>query len=203
MADKKSPADWNLEYDLQKRIRPLAEHAPWVLRITDHKDKPAPVFIVKKRFLPNGDARADGKPSGSPYLKEQGLLYGQSLRRCLPVIRAIAGRVFDDAGVPLELHRFFSNGRITFRGNLPLDEEAGAKLSLIFKLQERMKDMDRVELIARRVERFSREEATYWLSRATQYGVEANRWALAGMRIMLGGQPEDKAVRHMLEKLRG
>lgn len=203
MANKKSTTDWNLEQALRQHIRPFVERAPWVLRITDHKDKPAPVFIAKKRFSPNGDAKANGMSSGRPYLKEQGLLYGLPLRRCLPVVRAIAGRVSDDAGIPLELHRFFNNGRISFRGNLPLDEEAGAKLSLIFKLQERMKDMDRVELIARRVERFSREEATYWLTRATHYGVEGNRWAQAGMRIMLGGQPEDKAVLRMLERLRG
>ena len=199
MVNKKSNINWDPGHDLQRHLHPFAEHAPWVLRITEHKNKPSPVFIVKRRFSPNGD----GKSSGRPYLKEQGLLYGLPLRRCLPVVRAITGRVCNDAGIPLELHRFFNNGRVLFRGNLPLDDEAGAKLSLIFKLQERMKDMDRVELIARRVERFSREEAAYWLTRATQYGAGANRWALAGMRIMLGGQPEDKAVLRMLEKLRG
>ena len=63
--------------------------------------------------------------------------------------------------------------------------------------------MDRVELIARRVERFSREEAAYWLTRATQYGAAANRWALAGMRVVLGGQPDDRTIsRRMLEKIR-
>lgn len=203
MANNKSATDWKCERDLRQLIQPYARHAPWVLRITEHKEKPAPVFIVKKRFYPNGDAGANSKPAGRPHLKDQGLLYGLPLRRCLPVVRTITGRVCDDAGIPLELHRFFNNGRITFRGALPLDEEAGFKLALIFKLQERIKDMDRVELIARRVERFSREEAAYWLTRATQYGAEANRWALAGMRIMLGGQPEDRAVLRMLEKLRG
>jgi hypothetical protein len=201
MANKKSTTDWDLEYVLQKRIRPFSEHAPWILRITDRKDKPAPVFIVKRRVSPNGGVEVNGTV-GRSYLKEQGLLYGLPLRRIMQVVSTITGRVCDVAGIPLELQRFFNNGRITFRGNLPLDEEAGVKLSLIFKLQERMKDMDRVELIARRVERFSREEATYWLTRATQYGVEGNRWALAGMRIMLGGQPDDKAVLRMLEKLR-
>lgn len=129
-------------------------------------------------------------------------MYGQALRRCLPALREILSRVNDNAGIPLELHRFVGNGRLGFRGNLPLDEEAGAKLALIFKLQERVSDLDRVELIAWRVERFSREEAVYWLTRATQYGEAANRWALAGMRLMLGGQPGDAAVREMLEKLR-
>ena len=92
---------------------------------------------------------------------------------------------------------------LTFRGNLPLDTEAGSKLALIFKLQERIQEMDRVELIARRVDRFTREEAGYWLSRITTYGDAANRWALAGMKLMLGGQPGDKSVAQMLDSLRG
>lgn len=162
--------------------------APWVLRITDYKNKPVPVFLIMERH--------------KGVLRKQGLLYGQALRRCLPVIRSVISGVCDDAGIPLDLHRFISNSRITFRGNLPLNEEAGTKLSLIFKLQERVKDMDRVELIARRVERFSSEEAAYWLTRAIHYGDAANRWARSGMRIMLGGHPGDKAVLSILDKLR-
>jgi len=202
MAKQKSNTDWELGRDLPHRIQPLVRRAPWVLRITEYKDKPVPVFVVKERFSPEEDAPQNGKAAKRRVLRDRGLLYGQPLRRCLPVIRTIIGGVCDDAEIPLELHRFLGNGRITFRGNLPLDEEAGVKLSLIFKLQERLKDMDRVELIAWRVERFSREEAAYWLTRATQYGDAANRWARAGMRTMLGGQPGDKAVLNMLEKLR-
>jgi hypothetical protein len=83
-----------------------------------------------------------------------------------------------------------------------LDEEAGCKLSLIFRLRERILEMDRVELIARRVQRFTREEAAYWYSRTTNFGEAANRWARAGMRTMLGGQPGDPAVEEMLAELR-
>ncbi len=202
MTNNKSTTGWELQRDFKHRIQPLVEHAPWVLRITEHKDKPVPVFVVKERFSPEEEPQKKGKARGKGVLRDRGLLYGQSLRRCLPVIRTIIGGVCDDAGIPLDLQRFIKNGRITFRGNLPLDEEAGAKLSLIFKLQERVKDMDRVELIAWRVQRFSREEAAYWLTRATQYGEAASRWARSGMRIMLGGQPGDKAVLDMIEKLR-
>lgn len=202
MTNQKSTTDWDLERDFQQRIKPLLVRAPWVLRITEYKDKPAPVFVVKERFSPDEDQKKNDKVTGKKVLKDRGLLYGQPLRRCLPVIRLIIGGVCDDKGIPLDLQRFVDNERIAFRGNLPLDEEAGIKLSLIFKLQERLKEMDRVELIAWRVERFSREEAAYWLSRVTQYGEAANRWAQAGMRIMLGGQPGDQAVLHMLEKLR-
>lgn len=165
--------------------------SPWIMVLTEYKNKPAPVLVVKKR-LTNHQAL------GKPVLKDRGLLYGQSLRRCLPVIRNIIGGICDKDGVPLDLQRHLCSGRIIFRGNLPLDDEAGEKLALIFKLQERVTNMDRVELIARRVERFSREEAAYWLTRATQYGEAANRWALAGMRIMLGGQAGDDAVQQML-----
>lgn len=198
----KTNINLDLAGEFQQRIRPLAGRAPWILRITEYKDKPAPVFVIKERFIQdNGPYHNDPAP-GRGVLKDRGLLYGQPLRRCLPVVRTIIDNVCDEAGIPLDLHRFIGNGRITFRGNLPLDEEAGAKLALIFKLQERVKDMDRVELIAWRVERFSREEAAYWLTRATQYGDAASRWAQGGMRIMLGGQPGDKAVLQMLEKLR-
>jgi len=202
MANGKTTTDWGLEQDLLRRLRLLAGSAPWALRITEHKDKPAPVFVVKEHILLGGDLKKNNQTPGKAIIKDRGLLYGQSLRRCLPVIRTIIGNVNDEAGIPLDLQRFLSNGRITFRGNLPLDEEAGPKLSLIFKLQERLGDMDRVELIAWRVERFSCEETAYWLTRATQYGAAANRWAQAGMRLMLGGQPGDKAVLPMLEKLR-
>lgn len=202
MANNKSTIDWDLQRDLQQRIRPLVGNAPWVLRITEYKDKPVPVFVIKERFFQEDDPKKNGRARGKGVLRDRGLLYGQPLRRCLPVIRAIISSVCDNAGIPLDLQRFLNNGRIAFRGNLPLDEEAGAKLSLIFKLQERLKDMNRVELIAWRVQRFSREEAAYWLTRATHYGNAANRWAQAGMRIMLGGQPGDKAVLSMIEKLR-
>ncbi|SHE33815.1 hypothetical protein SAMN02745218_00177 [Desulfofundulus australicus DSM 11792] len=202
MAKRKSTTGRDLPPGLQHRIRPLLKSAPWVLRVTEYKDKPAPVLVIKERgAVADGPGQNGGVPGGI-LLRDRGLLYGQPLRRCLPVIRNIVSRVCDHAGVPLELQRVFDNGRITFRGNLPLDEEAGAKLSLIFKLREGVKDMDRIELMAWRVQRFSREEAVYWLTRATQYGEAASRWARSGMRIMLGGQPGDREILHLLEKLR-
>ena len=188
----------DLDLEQQRRLRRLVAQAPWVLRITELKDKPAPVLVVKERITDDNEIRVSKKGT----LRDRGLLYGQSLRTCLPIVRLIVTGVCDEAGVPLDLQRFFGNGRIGFRGNLPLNVEAGAKLSLIFKLQERVADLDRVELIAWRVERFTMEEAVYWLTRATQFGKSANRWALAGMRLMLGGQPGDTEVGEMLERLR-
>jgi len=203
MASGRKGKEWSLEYDFLHRIAPLNQQYPWVLRVTEHMDKPVPVFVIKERTAANTADGGQGLQSeGKKVLKDRGFLYGQALRRCLPVLRLIVGRVTDKAGVPLELPRFLTDGRINFRGNLPLDEEAGTKLALLFKLQERVGDMDRVELMAWRVERFSREEAVYWMSRTRQFGEPANRWAQAGMRTMLGGQPGDRAVTDMLEKLR-
>jgi hypothetical protein len=110
--------------------------------------------------------------------------------------------VKNDEGIPLEIHRVFENPRIAFRGNLPLDDEAGYKIALIFKLQEKIKGLDRVELIARRVQSFTKEEAAYWYSRITDFTPEANRWAQAGLKILLAGHPHDTHVGTMLEKLR-
>jgi len=202
MAKQKQQSVLHAEADYRNRILPLVAGAPWVLRVTEHHDKPGPVLIVKERYFPKEDAEATHTAPKGKQLRDRGVFYGQALRRCLPIIRQIVSGVCDEAGVPLDLQRYFSNGQLTFRGNLPLNREAGPKLSLIFKLSERVLDMDRVELIAWRVERFSAEEAVYWLTRATQYGEAASRWAQAGMRIMLGGQPGDKAIQSMLEKLR-
>lgn len=202
MASHTLTTELELERDFQYRIRSLLARAPWVLRITEYKDKPAPVLVVKERVY-SGTERTDNREqTAKTELKDRGLLYGQPLRRCLPVVSTIVSSVCDEAGIPLGLERFLSPGRIAFRGNLPLDEEAGAKLALIFKLREGVQDMDRVELMAWRVQRFSKEEAIYWLARATLYGEAASRWARAGMRIMLGGQPGDKAILQMLGKLR-
>jgi len=202
MTDRKSKNNWEIERELQYRIKPMVGRAPWVLRITEHKDKPAPVLVVKRRFQIDeaGSQQTQDKPK--QVLREWGTIYGQSMRRCLPIIRRLVEGVCDSAGVPLELQRFFADNKVLYRGNLPLDDEAGNKLSLIFRLQERVKDANRVELIAWRVERFTYEEAAYWLSRITQYGEAANRWAQAGMRTMLGGHSEDEAVMKMLEEMR-
>jgi hypothetical protein len=133
---------------------------------------------------------------------EIGFIAGEPQRLCLPVLRQVVERVRDRAGIPLELHRYLTNDGLRLRVNLPLDEEAGSKLGLIFRLQLRVKELDRIELMARRIARFTGEEASYWLSRTTHFGPDANRWAVSGLRILLGGHPKDPAVEKMLERLR-
>lgn len=185
-----------------KKVQKQVSGAPWVLRVTEHKEKPVPVMIAKERIWPDQRDDADDLVAPRSILKERGFIYGQPQLRCLPVLKTILTRVCDRAGIPLELQQYLNGKRIDFRGNLPLDEEAGCKLSLIFKLQERIKELDRIELIARRVDRFTREEAAYWFSRMTSFGEAANRWAAAGMKVMLAGQPHDPHVGMMLEDLR-
>lgn len=191
-----------LEIHYRKYVAPHVRTAPWVLRVTEHKDKPAPVFVVKERVRVWGAESNVSSAAPTSVLKERGYLYGQALRRCRPVLRRILAQVSDESGVPFELNRFTGERRITFRGNLPLDAEAGSKLALLFKLQERLTDMDRVELMAWRIERFTAEEAAYWLTRITQFGEAPNRWAQAGLRLLLGGQPGDPMVLNMLQQLR-
>ncbi len=190
-----------LEMHYRQKVKREITDFPWVLRITEHKDKPVPVFIIKQRLRPDQRTDTDDLIAPRAVLKERGLLYGPPQQRCLPVVRTILMGISDYRGVPLELSRFLNGSRITFRGNLPADDEAGYKLALIFKLQERIREMDRVELMARRIERFTREEAAYWYSRMTTYGEAANRWALAGMKLMLAGQPHDPHVDTMLADL--
>ena len=182
----------------RRRVQPMVAGARWILRVTEWRDRPPPVFVVKHRLGPDEPEPANGRT----VVIQRGAMYGAAQRRCLPVVGAIVARVCDPAGVALELERFLAGERIGFRGNLPLDEEAGYKLALIFKLQERVKDLDRVELIARRIDRFTREESAYWYSRIAHFQPSANRWAVAGMKIMLGGHPRDRAVERMLEESR-
>ncbi len=197
-------------FDLKKhhaeRLAKLAGKTPFVLRITEWKEKPVPVLVVKERHFRDEEKPAKGeseeRPRARPVLIERGNLSGEPLHRCLPVLRRILEGVTDKMGVPLELNRYMAAEGLRIRGNLPLDEEAGAKLALIFRLQDRLKDLDRVELIAHRVAQFTREEAAYWLSRTTSFGPSANRWALSGLRIMLGGHPHDADVEGMLQRLR-
>lgn len=204
MAKKKDP--FNLAGHLADRLGPLSAKSTFVLRITEWRDTPIPVLVVKERQYRDQDEAATGpdgqRPRARPILIDRGNLSGEPLHRCLPLLRRLVEGVADSSGIPLELARYLTAEGLRIRGNLPLDEEAGAKLALIFRLQDRIKDLDRVELIAHRVRQFTREEAAYWLSRTTSFGPAANRWALSGLRIMLGGHADDKGVQEMLDRLR-
>lgn len=194
----------------RRRLTGLTRSAPFVLRITRWHELTGPVLVIKERnarqqtpAAPDSEVVRALRPARKANLTERGHIAEEPQRRVLPVLKSILGRVRDDAGVPLYLERWMTIEGLRQVVTLPLDEEAGAKLALIFRLQQRIADLDRVELIARRAERLTREEAHYLLSRMIRFDPAANRWAMAGLRIMLGGQPGDPAVKELLNRLRG
>lgn len=196
----------------RRHLDRLWRKAPFVLRITDWKDYPAPVLVVSERgweedrkhpFTWNEPSRSPSEPvfASKGILQERGHMAGEPLVRCFPVLKTMLREITDDSGVPLELDQFFPKVATPFRGNLPLDDEVGAKFALILRLSERVKDLDRVELIARRIERFSREEAAYWLSRLIHFGPVGNKWAVTGLRIVLAGEGACPEVEQELSAL--
>lgn len=188
-----------LEEHYEQRLKNLWKLSPFVLRFTELSSHTGPVLVVKERV--EKEKSETGKTLGS--VRDRGSLYGENLKLLQARLKPILEHVVDEGGVPLDLQRFISKEGLKLRGNLPLDEEAGAKLALIFKLQSRLHNPDRLELLARRVQRFSREEAAYWLGRTTHYGSDANRWATAGLRTLLcGTSNQDAGIVRQLNKLR-
>ncbi len=157
----------------RRRLSGLVKAAPLVLRITRWREVTGPVLVVKERLPGTQPAAAEGgvvrplRPAATARLVARGHIAGAPQRRVLPVLKSMLGRVRDGNGVPLQLERSMTVEGLRHSATLPLDEEAGAKLALIFRLHDRIADLDRVELIARRVERLTREEASYLLSRIT------------------------------------
>lgn len=186
-----------LQEHYERRLKGLVKVAPFVLRITEWKDQPPPVLVVKERI-----SRDEAEHNRGENWIERGFIKGESLRRLLPLLKKACASVMDDAGVPTQVDRFLTQEGLRQRVTLPLDDEAGAKLALVLRLQERLPDAERAELLARRVLLFSREEALYWLSRITDFGPDANRWAISGLRLFLGGPPNDTGVARMLDSLR-
>jgi hypothetical protein len=193
-----------------RRLAGLLGAAPFVLRITRRREVTGPVLVVKERMrraqppiLADSGVVRRLRPAAPAHLVERGHIAAAPQRRVVPLLKSMLGRVRDGNGVPLHLERWMTVEGLRHSVTLPLDEEAGAKLALVFRLHERLADLDRVELIARRVERLTREEANYLLSRMTRFDPAANRWAVAGLRLMLGGQAQDPGVKEMLDRLRG
>lgn len=193
---KKKPS---LKSLYNESLKNLWRTAPFVLRFTEYAEHSGTVLVVKERVAKENTEK--NKKLGS--LRDRGSLYGENLKILMPRLKPILSQVVDEGGVPLDLQRFISQEGFKIRDNLPLDDEAGAKIALIFKLQSRLHNPERLELLARRVQRFSREEAAYWLGRTTHYGSDANRWAVSGLRVMLCGTTnQDVGIPRQLNKLR-
>lgn len=190
--------------NLATRLTPLARRSPYLVRITRLKEYDPPVLIIKERIAPEDRNDAPGQQKLRSITVSLGKLYGDVVRQCLPVLKSMVRSVCDETGVPLEIERFMTTQGLRLNNiNLPLDEAAGAKLALLFRLQDRISDGDRIELMGRRIDRFSREEAAYWLAKTTTPNRDAQRWAVRGLRTMLcGAEGKDQGIQPMLEKLR-
>ena len=181
---------------VQNDMKSMLKTAPWLLRISEVKRYTGPVMEISERRTTE-----DGKTR----LQSYGILHSGKLRACREPIRYMLSLVTDPAGRQLDLQELIGT-KIAYRGSIPLDEVTGTKLALLFKLQGQVRNMERVEMMAWRIERFGREESMYWLSKVTVeplYGRRSIEWARSGLRLMLAGQQKDIAdVRRLLDDLR-
>jgi hypothetical protein len=185
------------------QLAKLARRSPWVLRLTRHRDMPPPVLTIKERIAP--EDRDDARNLVQPRAKtvERGHLHGDAVRACRQVLGRMLEDVTDDQGIPLKLERYMTvQGLKQTDINLPLNETAGARLALFFRLQSKVKDIPRIELIGRRVAMLSREEAVYWLANVTSADATLRSWATSGLRILLSGESGDPRASEVLDKVR-
>lgn len=199
MANKKEHAISDV---LLSQMKSLEHSSPYILRVTERKGLPVPVLEICDRVQDTDRKTKSGKDATR--LRELGTIQGTNLRACQQPIWYMLSHMQDSEGRPYDSASLL-RGEITFRGRIPLDEEAGTKLSLLIRLQGQVRDANRVELMAWRIERFSQEEAMYWLARTMVggYGQRSMEWNKSGLRVMLAGQQKDtEAVDELLARLR-
>lgn len=181
--------------EIAEAMRPFISTAPWVLTIKEESKVTGPVLVIKeRREIDNGETK----------LFICGKIYNGDLRACKDSIKYMMSQVKDDVGRPLGIQEMLE-GKIEYRGDIPLDSNIGSKLALLFKLHPQIRNEKRIELLAWRIERFTYEESQYWLGKVSlpTYGERSMEWAKSGLRLMLAGQTEDMAdIEHLLELLR-
>lgn len=185
----------NKQNEVIVNMQPSLKDSPWILRVTERKDYTGPLLEICER---------QNTDSGTTRLKEYGRIYNGTLRTCKRAIRYMMSQELDQMGRSAGLHELIDD-KIEYRGQIPLRDEIGAKLALLFKLHPQVRSQERIELMAWRIERFTREEALYWVSKVSipVYGQRGIEWAKSGLRLMLAGQQKDEAaVRELLDKLR-
>lgn len=133
-----------------------------------------------------------------------GTIGREYVKRLQPLLKRMLETVCDDAGIPLNLHFALDDNSVK---EILLDDEIGAKIGLITRLllgkSELSVSLDRAELLTRRITRFSREEAAYWLGRCTSFSEVANTWGAQGLLIILCGDGSDDSLADdMLERER-
>ncbi len=181
--------------EIVTNMQPSLKDSPWILRVTERKDYTGPLLEICERLTTD---------SGTTRLKEYGRIYNGALRTCKRAIRYMMSQELDQMGRSAGLHELIDD-KIEYRGQIPLRDEIGAKLALLFKLHPQVRSQERIELMAWRIERFTREEALYWVSKVSipVYGQRGIEWAKSGLRLMLAGQQKDEeTVRELLDKLR-
>ena len=184
-------------------LQQLSRKSSYTLRLTRQKKLTPPVMVIKERIAPEDRDDTEGLTKPRAKHVERGVLHGESVRACLPVLKRILEEVKDDQGIPLNLEKLMTPEGVKRTDlNLPLDEAAGARLALFFRLQTKVTDTDRIELIGRRVAMFSREEAIYWLANVATSDPALRSWATTGLRMMLCGEAGDKRSAGILQRLR-
>lgn len=176
-------------------MKPALRDAPWILRVGEKKKFTGPMLEICER---------QNTDHGTTRLKEYGRIYNGTLRTCKPAIRYLLSQELDALGRPAGLQELIDD-KLEYRGQIPLGEEIGAKLALLCKLHPQVRSQERIELMAWRIERFTREEALYWVGKVSipVYGQRGIEWAKSGLRLMLAGQQKDaKTVDALLNKLR-
>jgi len=117
-----------------------------------------------------------------------GMMDSAKYRACKQSLKHYLSRETDQAGIPLEYHSYITDAFPTFSITFPNDcSEACVKLALLFRLQKGVHDINKIVLMAQRIEKFTKEEAAYWLSKTLYDTEEHKKWAVKGLRIMLAG----------------
>ena len=178
-----------------QNMQPFLKEAPWILRVSEWKIYTGPMLEICER---------QHTDSGKTRLKEYGRIANGTLRTCKRAICYMLSQELDQMGRSAGLQELVDD-RIEYRGHIPLHDEIGAKLALLFKLHPQVRSQERIELMAWRIERFTREEALYWVGKVSipVYGQRGIEWAKSGLRLMLAGQQKDEeTIRELLDKLR-
>lgn len=158
------------------------DNAHWIIKVYEKGDKLQ--FCPFEHFVYENNQTKD---------VAHGTFDESILRICQKPIRLMVQWVQDYRGISLSLHKILIP-ETTFRGYLPLDERAGACLSLFSELCTGHMRPEMLQLMAWRISNMQYEEATYLLGKATLPALGNERtkgWAKKGLRIMLGGTSSD------------
>jgi len=109
-------------------------------------------------------------------------------RACRTILKDIISGETNDLGIPQNYHYLLTDSLTEFNVEFDENQSAGVKLALLFRLQKGMHDINKIVAMTERINKFTREEAAYWLSKVLYSPTEEQRkWAVKGLRIILVG----------------